>query len=69
MDEPAAPQSPGGTAIWYFVGATFLLSGSSFFGISGDGRGPLTIIGIVAGFVVLAVGLVVFRRELTGKRE
>ena len=67
--EAKKPQTPGGTAVWYFVAATFLFSGTTFFGTSGEGRGPLTIVGIVAGFVVLVAGIVVFRRELLGRRE
>jgi hypothetical protein len=51
----------GGTAVWYFVGATFLFAGTFFYG---DEGGPvLRIVGIVLGFVVLVAGFVVFRKE------
>jgi hypothetical protein len=66
MDEKK-PESTG-TAVWYFVAATFLFAGTSFFGTSGEGRGWVAIVGIVLGFVVLAAGIVVFSRELKGRR-
>jgi hypothetical protein len=69
MGVPETSQNSGSVAVWYFVGATFLFAGSTIFGTSGDGRGPLAVIGIVAGFAVLVVGLVVFGRELKGKGD
>ena len=68
MGSSETPQGSGGTAIWYFVFATFLFSGSTFFGTSGDHRDAIAIVGIVAGFVVLAAGIVVFGREMKGNR-
>jgi hypothetical protein len=68
MGSSETPQSSGGTAIWFFVCATFLFSGSTFFGTSGDHRDAIAIVGIVAGFVVLAAGIVVFGREMKGNR-
>ena len=69
MEMRDSPRNSGGTAIWYFVAATFLFSGSTFFGTSGEHRDAIAIVGIVAGFVVLAVGMVVFRREMTRSRD
>jgi hypothetical protein len=68
MSMRETPRNSGGTAIWYFVASTFLFSGSTFFGTSGDHRDAIAIVGIVAGFVVLAVGIVVFGREMRGNR-
>jgi small basic protein len=63
--EQKQPES-GGVAVWYFVGATFLLAGTTFLGESG---GPiLRIAGIVLGGIVLVAGIVVFRRELTARK-
>jgi len=64
------PDGSTGTAVWYFVGATFLFAGSTFLGSSGDGgASPLGLIAGILGFVVLAAGLWVFSREWKSKRK
>ena len=61
---------PGGTAVWYFVGATFLFAGSTFLGSSGDGgASPFGLAAGIAGVVVLVVGIWVFAREIKGRRK
>jgi ABC-type uncharacterized transport system permease subunit len=66
--EPS-PESPAAqTAVWYFVGATFIFAASAG-SILGDLGPVLTAIGFVAGAVVFVAGLLVFRRELRAKRE
>ena len=65
MAESERPDKPGGTAVWYFVGATFLFAGSTFLGTPAEdgGANPIGLIGGILGFVVLAAGLWVFARE------
>ena len=59
-------QAPS-TAVWYFVAATFLFSGSMIYG---DAGGPaLRIVGLVIGAVIFAAGVVVLRRELAGRNR
>ena len=68
--QPAAPDaaangsgsSTGGTtAVWYFVGATFLFAGPVIFGF-GE-MGFLRILTLVLGAVVFVCGVIVWRRE------
>jgi len=68
-NDPSSSES-GGTAVWYFVGATFLFAGSTFLGSADDGgASPFGIIAGIAGAVVLVAGLWVFSREWKGKRK
>ncbi|WP_285041161.1 hypothetical protein [Plantibacter sp. LMC-P-059a] len=65
--EPASsqPTSSNGssTAVWYFVGATFLFAGPLIFGVNDFGF--FRIITLVLGAVVMVAGFVVLRRETT----
>ena len=65
------PTESGGTAVWYFVGATFLFAGSTFLGSPTDdgGASPFGIIAGLAGVVVLVAGIWVFARENKGRRK
>jgi uncharacterized membrane protein YoaK (UPF0700 family) len=63
MDEKQ--RSSGGTAVWYFVGATFLFAGTTIFGH--DGWPAVRILGTVLGLVVLVAGFVVMRREFRAR--
>ena len=65
-NDPSSRES-GGTAVWYFVGATFLFAGSTFLGSADDGGA--SPFGVVAGVVVLVAGLWVFAREIKGRRK
>ncbi len=51
----------GTTAVWYFVGATFLFAGPVIFGF-GE-MGFLRILTLVLGAVIFVCGVIVWRRE------
>lgn len=65
--EPTPPESTSSagtsTAVWYFVGATFLFAGPLIFGVNDFGF--FRIITLVLGAVVMVAGFVVLRRETT----
>lgn len=66
---PAIRKADGGrrsgTAVWYFVGGTFLLGPLSFLGDLGWAR----YLTMAAGAVVLAAGFVVLARELRARPD
>lgn len=55
------------TAVWYFVGATFLFSGGVFGQTLLETSPWLSIVSFVLGAVVFVIGAVVFTRELRAK--
>ncbi len=65
MTEPS-DQKPADTAVWYFVGAVFILVAPLLFfpGIELWARLLIT----VAGLVVMGVGFVQLRKELARKK-
>lgn len=65
-EENTPAKKTTGTAVWYFVGATFLFASTTF--LHGKpGIEPLIYIALACGFVVLIAGMVVFSRELRAK--
>lgn len=64
--EQNAAKAPANTAVWYFVGATFLFAGPTVFSF-GD-NGFLRVLTLVLGAVVFVCGIIVFRREHLSRR-
>lgn len=64
--EQDAPKAAANTAVWYFVGATFLFAGPTIFSF-GD-NGFLRVLTLVLGAVVFVCGIIVFRREQLSRR-
>lgn len=55
-----------GTAVWYFIGATFLFAGPT---LLREQVGPeLSFVAMIAGLIVLVAGLVVVRTEWSAKK-
>ena len=63
------PAAGAGTAVWYFLGATFLFTSSTFIRPNGEQSLPIIVGSLVLGFIVFIAGVVVFSRELKAKRR